>query len=159
MKLKTCLTLKLKWFLYFNFELLTLNIQLFFIHLNRKTSRILSVNRIPKRCVLDLNSIRSKSFVVGLAGDLPNTVNKPAASKLRNEFILVRTCILFKYHHYSLNSSCCAKAKTYDVTPARDPALREPKAGVQSEKAGFPLEFIPHAMRGGNDKYCFRNSN
>ncbi len=28
---------------------------------------------------------------------------------------------------------------TYGVTPARDPALREPKAGVQSEKAGFPL--------------------
>lgn len=94
MKLKTCLTLKLKWFLYFNFERLTLNFQLFFIHLNRKTSRIFSVNRIPKRCVLDLNSIRSKSFVVGLAGDLPNIVNKPAASKLRNEFILVRTRIL-----------------------------------------------------------------
>jgi hypothetical protein len=94
MKLKTCLTLKLKWFLYFNFELLTLNFQLFFIHLNRKTSRILSLNRIPKRCVLDLNSIRFKSFVVGLAGDLPNIVNKPAASKLRNEFILVRTRIL-----------------------------------------------------------------
>jgi len=36
------------------------------------------------------------------------------------------------------------KAKTDDVTPARDPALREPKAGVQSEKDGFPLEFIPH---------------
>jgi len=133
------------------FYISTLNFQLFFIHLNRKTSRILSVNRIPKRCVLDLNSIRFKSFVVGLAGDLPNIVNKPAASKLSNEFILVRTRILFKYHHYSLNSSCCAKAKTYDVTPA--------KAGVQSEKAGFPLEFIPHTMRGGNDKYCFRNSN
>jgi len=133
------------------FYISTLNFQLFFIHLNRKTSRILSVNRIPKRCVLDLNSIRFKSCVVGLAGDLPNTVNKPAASKLRNEFILVRTRILVKYHHYLLNSSCCAKAKTYDVTPA--------KAGVQSEKAGFPLEFIPHTMRGGNDKYCFRNSN
>ncbi len=49
------------------------------------------------------------------------------------------------------------KTKTYDVTPARDPALREPKAGGQNEKAGFPLEFIPHTMRGGNDKYCFRN--
>jgi hypothetical protein len=43
------------------------------------------------------------------------------------------------------------KTKTDDVTPA--------KAGVQSEKAGFPLEFIPHAMRGGNDKYYFRNRN
>ncbi len=32
-------------------------------------------------------------------------------------------------------------------------------AGVQSEKAGFPLEFIPHTMRGGNDKYSFRNRN
>jgi hypothetical protein len=26
-------------------------------------------------------------------------------------------------------------------------------------KTGFPLEFIPHTMRGGNDKYCFRNRN
>jgi len=26
------------------------------------------------------------------------------------------------------------------------------KAGVQNEKPGFPLEFIPHTMRGGNDK-------
>jgi len=43
------------------------------------------------------------------------------------------------------------KTKTFDVTPA--------KAGVQSEKAGFPLEFIPHTMRGWNDKYCFRNRN
>jgi len=43
------------------------------------------------------------------------------------------------------------KAKIDDVTPA--------KAGIQSEKAGFPLEFITHAMRGGNDKYCFRNKN
>jgi hypothetical protein len=34
------------------------------------------------------------------------------------------------------------KTKTDDVTPA--------KAGGQSEKAGFPLEFIPHTMRGGN---------
>jgi len=30
------------------------------------------------------------------------------------------------------------KTKIDDVTPARDPALREPKAGIQSEKAGFP---------------------
>jgi len=35
------------------------------------------------------------------------------------------------------------KAKTNDVTPT--------KAGVHSEKTGFPLEFIPHTMRGGND--------
>ena len=41
------------------------------------------------------------------------------------------------------------KTKKDDVTPA--------KAGVQSEKAGFPLEFIPHTMRGGNDRYSFRN--
>ena len=94
MKLKTCLILKLKWFLYFNFELLTLNFQLFFIHLNRKTSRILSLNRIPKRCVLVLNSIRFKSSAVGLAGDLPNNDNNPDANKARNEFILVRTRIL-----------------------------------------------------------------
>jgi len=32
------------------------------------------------------------------------------------------------------------KAKTGDVIPARDPALREPKAGVQSEKAVYPLQ-------------------
>jgi len=31
------------------------------------------------------------------------------------------------------------KTKIDDVTPVRDPALREPKAGVQSKKAGFPL--------------------
>jgi len=43
------------------------------------------------------------------------------------------------------------KAKTGDVTPA--------KTGVQDEKDGFPLEFIPHTMRGGNDKSCFRNRN
>jgi len=82
----------------------------FLIHLNRKTSRIFSVNRIPKRCVLDLNSIRFKSFVVGLAGDLPNNVNKLAASKLSNEFILVRTRILVKCHHYSLTRSCSGKS-------------------------------------------------
>ncbi|HUU17394.1 MAG TPA: hypothetical protein VMW72_09615 [Sedimentisphaerales bacterium] len=35
------------------------------------------------------------------------------------------------------------KTKTDDVTPA--------KAGVQDKKAGFPLKFIPHTMRGGND--------
>jgi len=51
------------------------------------------------------------------------------------------------------------KAKIDDVTPARDPALREPKAGIQSEKSGFTLEFIPYTMRGGNDKLCFRNWN
>jgi hypothetical protein len=76
----------------------------FLIHLNRKTSRILSLNRIPKRCVLVLNSIRFKSFVVGLAGDLPNNDNNPAANKARNEFILVRTRILVKYYHYSLTA-------------------------------------------------------
>jgi len=52
------------------------------------------------------------------------------------------------------------KTKTDDVTPA--PAWagvnlspRKRGAGVQSEKAGFPLEFIPHTMRGGNDKYGY----
>jgi hypothetical protein len=43
------------------------------------------------------------------------------------------------------------KTKTDDVTPA--------KAGVKDEKAGFPLEFIPHTMRGGNDKYSIRDRN
>ena len=66
----------------------------FLIHLKRNTSRILSLNRIPIRCVLVLNSIRFKSFVAGLAGDLPNTVNKTAARKLKNEFIFVRTRII-----------------------------------------------------------------
>ena len=70
--------------------------------------------------MLDLNSIRFKSFVVGLAGDLPNTVNKSAASKLRNEFILVRTRILVKYHHYSL---IVPVAEKVFVIPA--------KAGIQ----------------------------
>jgi len=41
--------------------------------------------------VLDLNSIRFKSFAAGLAGDLPNIADKPAASRPINEFILVRT--------------------------------------------------------------------
>ena len=61
------------------------------------------------------------------------------------------------------------KTKIDDVTPAK-PVLSEQKlalsvaewvegAGVQNEKAGFPLEFIPHTMRGGNDKYYFRNRN
>jgi len=31
------------------------------------------------------------------------------------------------------------KTKIDNVTPARDPALREPKAGGQGEKAVFPL--------------------
>jgi hypothetical protein len=51
------------------------------------------------------------------------------------------------------------KTKTDDVTPAK-PVLSEVEgAGVQSEKTGFPLEFIPHTMRGGNDKYSIRNRN
>jgi len=56
------------------------------------------------------------------------------------------------------------KTKIGDVTPA--PAFagvnlspRKRGAGIQGEKAGIPLEFIPHTMRGGNDKYCFRNKN
>jgi len=124
------------------FYISTLNFQLFFIHLNRKTSRILSVNRIPKRCVLDLNSIRFKSFVVGLAGDLPNTVNKPAASKLRNEFILVRTRILVKYHHYLLNSSCCGNS----ICHSREkPTLSEAEwAGIQF----FALDPCSPLLRG-----------
>ena len=39
---------------------------------------------------------------------------------------------------------CKIPAETGNVTPAN--------AGVQGGKAGFPLEFIPHTMRGGNDK-------
>jgi len=42
--------------------------------------------------------------VVGLAGDLPNTVTKPAASKLRKEFILVRTRILVTRCPYFVSS-------------------------------------------------------
>ena len=44
--------------------------------------------------MLVLNSIRLKSFEVGLAGDLPNTVKITAARKLKNEFIFVRTRII-----------------------------------------------------------------
>jgi len=49
--------------------------------------RILSVKRIPKRCVLVLNSARCKSAVVGLEGDFPNIERKRPASKAKNEFI------------------------------------------------------------------------
>jgi len=54
------------------------------------------------------------------------------------------------------------KAKIGDVTPASafagvNLSPRKRGAEVQGEKAGFPLVFIPHTMRGGNDKYCFRN--
>ena len=38
---------------------------------------------------------------MGFAGDLPNIVNNPAASKLNNEFILVRTRIIVKFHHFA----------------------------------------------------------
>jgi len=51
--------------------------------------RILSVNRIPKRCVLVLNSARCKSAGVGLAGDLPNIDRSRLANKANNEFIFV----------------------------------------------------------------------
>jgi hypothetical protein len=61
---------------------------------------MLSLNRTPSRCVLDLNSIRLKSFKVGLVGDFPNTVNKPAARKLKNEFIFVRIRI-FKIRDFT----------------------------------------------------------
>jgi len=37
------------------------------------------------------------------------------------------------------NQSLLQKAETGNVTPARDPALREAKAGVYGEKAGFLL--------------------
>jgi len=47
------------------------------------------------------------------------------------------------------------KTKIDDFTPAPASAgvnlsPRKRGAGVQDEKAGFPLEFIPHTMRGGN---------
>ncbi|MHC4111711.1 MAG: hypothetical protein ACYSUY_11590 [Planctomycetota bacterium] len=50
-------------------------------------SRIFSVNRIPKRCVLVLNSARCKSAVVGLERDFPNIERKRPTSKAKNEFI------------------------------------------------------------------------
>ena len=65
----------------------------FLSHLNRKTSRILSVNRIPRRCVLVLNSALCKSSTVGLAGDLPNIDNNTPAKNPRDEPILVRADI------------------------------------------------------------------
>jgi len=36
------------------------------------------------------------------------------------------------------------KAKTYDVTSAKPVLSLAEGAAVQSEKAGFPLEFTPH---------------
>jgi len=68
-----------------------------------------------------------------------------------------KTGLSFKY-------SLFRKTKIDDVTPAPASAgvnlsPRKQGAGLQSEKAGFPPEFIPHTMRGGNDKYCFRNMN
>jgi len=33
------------------------------------------------------------------------------------------------------------------------------KIAERDIKTGFPLEFTPHTMRSGNDKYCFRNKN
>ena len=63
---------------------------IFFSHLKRKTLRILSLKRIPKRCVLVLKSARLRSSATGVAGDLPNIDNRPAAISPRKEFILTR---------------------------------------------------------------------
>jgi hypothetical protein len=46
------------------------------------------------------------------------------------------TTAIFPSERYSSFLRRKRKTKTNDVTPA--------EAGVQSEKAGFPLEFIPH---------------
>jgi hypothetical protein len=52
-------------------------------------SRIFSVNRIPNRCVLVLNSARCKSTVVGLGGDLPNIDSNRLANTANNELNFV----------------------------------------------------------------------
>ena len=62
----------------------------FLSHLNRNTLRILSLNRIPKRCVLVPKSARRKSSTPGRCGDAPNSDDKPAARKPRKVLFLKR---------------------------------------------------------------------
>ena len=62
-------------------------------HLQRKTLRIFSVNRIPNRCVLVLNSARRKSSTVGVVCELPIADNIQPPRKPKNEFVLVLTDI------------------------------------------------------------------
>ena len=65
----------------------------FLIHRNLKTSRIFSLNRIPSRCAVVLNSAFCKSSVVTLPDFLPSSDIIPAATKPRNEFIFLRADI------------------------------------------------------------------
>jgi hypothetical protein len=57
-------------------------------------SRIFSVNRIPKRWVLVLNSARCKSAVVGLERDFPKIERNRPANKDKNEFIFTPKAII-----------------------------------------------------------------
>jgi hypothetical protein len=78
-------------------------------HLNRKTSRIFSVNRIPRCCVLVLKSARLRSLAPGFEGDLPNSDKSPPASNPSNEFILVRKRIIMTFgrpRHDSVMPAC-----------------------------------------------------
>jgi len=87
----------------------------FFSHLNRKTSRIFSLNRIPIRCVLVLKSACCNSSTVGLASDLPNSDDTPAARKPRKEpfFVRRRICVI--------RSSFSLLRMIYDRLPLDNP--------------------------------------
>ena len=109
-------------------------------------SRILSVKRIPKRCVLVLNSARCKSAAVGLGGDLPNIDRNPATSKPRNELTLCRTVILNARYLY------IQKSKNRILRPCTRQVLKsetDSKFEFQTTKTlsfGFYILFI---------RYCF----
>ena len=68
-----------------------------FSHLNRKTSRIFSLNRTPRCCVLVLKSARFKSSTTGFRDDLPNSDKSHPASNPRNELILEQKRILMTF--------------------------------------------------------------
>ena len=51
------------------------------------------------------------------------------------------------------------KTKTDDVTPAKPVLSKVEGAGVQGEKLDSRWSLSRTLMRGGNDKYCFRNRN
>ncbi len=58
-------------------------------HLHLNASRIFSLKRTPRRCVLAGKSARFKSPAAGPAGDLPNSDNIAPAMNPRRELIVV----------------------------------------------------------------------
>ena len=64
------------------------------IHLNRKTSRILSLKLIPIPCVLVLNSALLRSSAVGLAGAFLKSDSSQAAVAPINELGLVMSDVV-----------------------------------------------------------------